>query len=88
MSPSAWWRWKRWPAAPRWWHPQVGGLAFLVQDGVTGFVVPDGDPVLLADRLEQIILQPELRQRLGEQAAAYAQAIFLGENHQPDDTGV
>ncbi len=51
---------------------QVGGLAFLVQDGVTGFVVPDGDPVLLADRLEQIILQPELRQRLGEQAAAYA----------------
>jgi D-inositol-3-phosphate glycosyltransferase len=52
---------------------QVGGLAFLVQDGITGFVVPDGDPILLADRLEQMILQPELRQRLGQQAAAYAQ---------------
>jgi D-inositol-3-phosphate glycosyltransferase len=52
---------------------QVGGLAFLVQDGVTGFVVPDGDPLLLADRLEQVIRQPELRQRLGQQAAAYAQ---------------
>ncbi len=52
---------------------QVGGLAFLVQDGVTGFVVPDASPDLLADRLEQIILNPELRRHLGEQAAAYAQ---------------
>ena len=52
---------------------QVGGLAFLVQDGVTGYVVPDGDPTLLADRLEQIIRNPELRRQLGQQAAAYAQ---------------
>ncbi len=52
---------------------QVGGLAFLVQDGVTGYVVPDGNPVLLADRLEKLLRQPELRARLGQQAAAYAQ---------------
>jgi D-inositol-3-phosphate glycosyltransferase len=52
---------------------QVGGLAFLIQDGVTGFVVPDGNPTLLADRLEQIIRDPQLRQRLGQQAAGYAQ---------------
>lgn len=52
---------------------QVGGLAFLVQDGVTGYVVPDGDPALLADRLEKVIRNPKLRQTLGEQAAAYAQ---------------
>lgn len=52
---------------------QVGGLAFLVQDGVTGYVIPDGNPVLLADRLEILLRQPELRARLGQQAAAYAQ---------------
>jgi D-inositol-3-phosphate glycosyltransferase len=51
---------------------QVGGLAFLIQDGVTGFVVPDSNPTLLADRLEQIIRDPQLRQRLGQQAAGYA----------------
>jgi len=51
---------------------QVGGLAFLIQDGVTGFVVPDGNPTLLADRLEQLIRDPQLRQRLGQQAADYA----------------
>lgn len=51
---------------------QVGGLAFLIQDGVTGFVVPGGDPVALSDRLTELISQPDLRKRLGEQAAAYA----------------
>jgi D-inositol-3-phosphate glycosyltransferase len=52
---------------------QVGGLAFLVQDGVTGYVVPDGDPAALGDRLAQLILNPDLRQKLGEQATFYAQ---------------
>ena len=51
---------------------QVGGLAFLIQDGVTGFVVPGGDPVALSERLTELISQPDLRKRLGEQAAAYA----------------
>jgi D-inositol-3-phosphate glycosyltransferase len=52
---------------------QVGGLAFLVQDGVTGYVVPDGDPAALGDRLAQLILNSDLRQKLGEQATFYAQ---------------
>jgi len=51
---------------------QVGGLAFLVQDGVTGYVVPDNDPAALGDRLAQLILNPDLRQKLGEQAVDYA----------------
>lgn len=51
---------------------QVGGLAFLIQDGVTGFVVPGGDHVALSERLTQLLSQPELRQRLGNQAARYA----------------
>lgn len=52
---------------------QVGGLAFLIQDGVTGFVVPGGDHLALSERLIQLLSQPDLRERLGQQAAAYAQ---------------
>ncbi len=52
---------------------QVGGLAFLVQDGSTGYVVPDNDPQALADRLIQLIRDPRLRLKMGAQAAAYAQ---------------
>ena len=52
---------------------QVGGLAFLVQDGVTGFVVPDGEPDILGDRLTRLISDPVLRDRMGADAARYAQ---------------
>lgn len=51
---------------------QVGGLAFLVQDGITGYTVPVGDPAALADRLLALITDRGLRQRMGEQAAAQA----------------
>ncbi|NMB89292.1 MAG: glycosyltransferase family 1 protein [Chloroflexi bacterium] len=53
---------------------QVGGLAFLVQDGKTGFFVPDDDPEALADRLTRLIEQPELLNSLGQQANRYAHA--------------
>ena len=52
---------------------QVGGLAFLVQDGVTGFTVPVDEPGALADKLMMLVRDPELRRRLGEQALAVAQ---------------
>jgi D-inositol-3-phosphate glycosyltransferase len=52
---------------------QVGGLPFLVQDGLTGYVIPEGDPQALCDRLRHLLSEPELRSQLGEQAAAYAQ---------------
>jgi D-inositol-3-phosphate glycosyltransferase len=51
---------------------QVGGLAFLVQDGVTGFHVPDQDEDALCDRLTRLLGDPLLRQRMGETAAEYA----------------
>ncbi len=52
---------------------QVGGLAYLVRDGETGFVIPDDDPIAMGERLAQIICQDNLRQRLGSQAHQYAQ---------------
>lgn len=51
---------------------QVGGLAFLVQDGVTGYTVPTSDPRALADRLLSLIKDPDLRDRMGKQAAEFA----------------
>jgi D-inositol-3-phosphate glycosyltransferase len=51
---------------------QVGGLAFLVQDGITGYTVPAGDPVALAERLTALLCNPTLRAKLGDQAAIFA----------------
>lgn len=51
---------------------QVGGLAFLVQDGVTGYTVPDGDPQALSDSLALLLGDDELRRTLGRNAAKYA----------------
>lgn len=52
---------------------QVGGLAFLVQDGITGFTVPVDDPQALADRLTILIENDELKKQMGAQAVALAQ---------------
>ena len=52
---------------------QVGGLAFLVQDGITGYHVPDDDPSELCGRLKQLLSDHELRRTLGIQANSYAQ---------------
>lgn len=57
---------------------QVGGLAFLVQDGVTGFTVPVDDPQALAGRLAELIENPSLRQEMSAQAAAAAQNFGWG----------
>jgi len=51
---------------------EVGGLAFLVRDGETGFHVPDRDPEALCDKLQLLIGNPELRSKLGARAAEYA----------------
>lgn len=52
---------------------QIGGLAYLVQDGITGFTVPVDDPVELANRLTSLLEDPGLRDRLGKQAVRVAQ---------------
>lgn len=51
---------------------QVGGLAYLVQDGETGFTVPTSDPSALAERLMTLMKDTDLRERLGRQAANFA----------------
>jgi len=52
---------------------QIGGLAYLVQDGITGYTVPVDDPEALARRLTSLIQDQELRDRMGKQAVMVAQ---------------
>ncbi len=52
---------------------QVGGLAFLVQDGITGFHIPVDDPAALAERLVTLLDDSILRARMSQQAAEIAQ---------------
>jgi D-inositol-3-phosphate glycosyltransferase len=52
---------------------QIGGLAYLVQDGVTGFTVPVDDPIELANRISSLIKDKALRDRMGKQAFTVAQ---------------
>ena len=52
---------------------RVGGLAFLVQDGVNGYSVPDGDAEALSEKITDLLRDPEKRADLGRQATAYAQ---------------
>ncbi len=54
---------------------QVGGLAYLVQNGETGFHVPDQDPVALSDQLLAIIENDELLERMRVNAAEYAKGF-------------
>jgi D-inositol-3-phosphate glycosyltransferase len=51
---------------------QVGGLAFLVQHGVTGYTVPVDEPRALADCLKELIKNQGLREKMGQQAAEFA----------------
>lgn len=52
---------------------EVGGLAFLVKDGQTGFHVPSRDPEALAEKIYQLLTDSSCRDHLGHQAFAHAQ---------------
>ncbi len=52
---------------------EVGGLAHLVKDGVTGFHVPAKDPKALSLKIYDLLEHEALREKLGRQANQYAQ---------------
>jgi len=53
----------------------VGGVPQVIADGVDGLIVPPGNPERLADALQRIVSDSELRQRLGR-AAKDKSAMF------------
>jgi Glycosyltransferase len=57
---------------------QVGGLAFLVQDGVTGFTIPAEDHIALCEKLTVLLGEDSLRQQMGKNSVEYAQKYDWG----------
>lgn len=55
---------------------RVGGAPDVVQDGVTGRLVPYGDARALADALAALLADPEARRRMGAAGRARALADF------------
>lgn len=51
---------------------EVGGLAFLVEDGKTGFLVPSRDPTALADRITRLLQNPEKQAYMRRESAELA----------------
>jgi D-inositol-3-phosphate glycosyltransferase len=51
---------------------QVGGLPFLVQNGITGYVVPGGSAEALVEPLLKLMGNAEIRLKMGKQASIYA----------------
>jgi len=54
----------------------LGGLPEVVDDGVTGYLVPPGDARALRDRLEQLLFDPAHAARLGARARDVALGKF------------
>lgn len=49
------------------------GPSDLIEDGQTGFLVPDGDTKVFAERLETLLVDESLRQHFSQRAVRYVQ---------------
>lgn len=55
---------------------RAGGVAYLVEDGTSGYVTAPGDVAALADRVSRVLREPDLRLRMGIAGRAAAEASF------------
>ena len=56
---------------------ESGGLSLTVLEGVTGFLVPRGNPEALAGALRGVLLDEELRDQLGDGAVRHARTFGI-----------
>ena len=63
--------WKRRPVI----GGNVGGITLQIEDGVSGFLVDS--PAACADRLVELLRDPELRDRIGEAGRLRVRDRFL-----------
>ena len=52
---------------------EVGGLAYLVRDGETGFTIPDQEPDTLCEKISWLLNDRELHATMSKRATEYAQ---------------
>ena len=55
---------------------QVGSVGDMIEDGVSGFIVPQDDITALADRLVSLLSDDDLRRRMGAAARQRVEARF------------
>jgi glycosyltransferase involved in cell wall biosynthesis len=65
-----------------------GGIPDMVEEGVTGFLVPKRNAQALADRLEQLIARPELRKAMGSRGRERFLQRFTLERFETDLRGI
>ncbi len=58
---------------------EVGGLAFVVRNGVTGFHVPERDPGAPAEKIKLLLDDDALRLRLSRRAVCWAESYGWSE---------
>jgi glycosyltransferase involved in cell wall biosynthesis len=54
----------------------LAGVPEVVEDGVTGFVVPAGDQAALAERTLQLLEDGGLRRRMGDAAIERCRPVY------------
>jgi D-inositol-3-phosphate glycosyltransferase len=52
---------------------EVGGLAYLVRDGETGFTIPDQEPDTLCEKISWLLNNRDLHAHMSQRAVEYAQ---------------
>ena len=55
---------------------RVGGIAFTIADGETGYLVPPRDPEALCDRLDDVLRDPERRLLMGQAGRAQSPPLI------------
>lgn len=58
---------------------RVSGIPEVIEEGVTGFLVPPGDEAALADRLRWVFANPEAARAIGKRAREFACSFFSTE---------
>ncbi len=60
---------------------RVGGVPFILRHEETGLLVPPGDVQTLANAIRRLLVDSDLRQRLGQAARAHIEANFSFSKH-------
>jgi glycosyltransferase involved in cell wall biosynthesis len=58
---------------------RVGGMPSVIQDGVTGLLVPPGDATVLAEAMTRILTNPDLARDMGRAGSAFSRERFGSE---------
>lgn len=66
----------------------VGGIPDVVQDGVTGILVPPRNPTAMSAALQRLLDNPDQRQRMGDAGKTRADKHFSAERYANDITNL